>query len=234
MRRRFDQLMDDEAMTTGSKIRLAIATAITLSIGVLVFVPLSPKETAKPTIENAESKIQNNPGANWNPGEDHPLVQPTDFYAQPESEMTLSNQPLPSYVKDQVNHESILVIRLLREGDLLADCWFTAVQDTVSNEQLHEARLIAKQYDAALRKLRRERAEILEHAGVSIKDPTEALKRNGVRFHQLFVEARAEFTRQLLTTEQKKLLREKFEYRRVARAKEQENRKPIEPARKVR
>lgn len=198
-------------MTTQSdpKIRLFIViAAIALTSGFLVAsVAFRDKEEIVELVESVEHRaaVRNN----WEPGEDHPLVEPTDFYASSllEGEAVYHEA---AYTKDQISRQSIMLTLLLHDGDLLADQSFNVIRDVVSNDQLLEAKMLARKYDSRLKEVRRERARILEQVGVTIKDPTQDLEKIRIRTFQLFTEARSEIITKILDKSQQEKVVEKF------------------------
>ena len=104
----------------------------------------------------------------------------------------------------------MLATLLLNDGDLLADLSLSSIRDIVTNDQLLEAKLLARNYDDRFKEVRRERARILEQTGVTIKDPSADLERVRIRAFQLFCEVRSEITRTVLDKSQRKIITERF------------------------
>ena len=144
----------------------------------------------------------------WNPGVGHPLVQPTDFYAAKVADGPFEYKEV-RYTEQQVSRDRILSTLLLHDGDLLADQSLSGIRDVVTDDQLLEAKLIARKYDDRLKEVRLERARILEQAGVTIEDPAAALRRVRIHAFQLFCEARSEIIRSVLDKAQRKQIRER-------------------------
>lgn len=154
--------------------------------------------------------IHDDYGPDWDPGDDHPFIQPSDFYSQSNIEEPLANKPASELARSRSDRKSALAYFLLSDADLLGDQWFSSVSDFATRDQLLQARQIARTYDERLKDLRRERAEILEQAGVTIKDPSDALKQNRVRLLQMVTEANWEFSQKILNAEQRRLAAEKY------------------------
>ena len=145
----------------------------------------------------------------------HPKSPPTDFYEQ------ALVDPVPMkevrFTPDQVSREFTLFLLVLNEGDLLADYCMLTYREFVDEDQLNEARAIARQYDDRLKDLRRERSQILEQAGVSIKDPTQRLERFRERAYRFFVEVSSRIMREVLTAKQREQIVEKNQQLRAAK-----------------
>jgi hypothetical protein len=211
-------------MTTRSKpeIRLFIVvTAIAVTIGLLVAsvalrdrIEILREEMVRNEIIGHEFgphkdsvKTEMVVKSSWDPGESHPLIEPTNFYSTP-----LLDSPVPTkeynYTEGQM--ERAMIVFLHPDSDLLADQTFNALREIITNEQLLESKLIAKEYDLRMKEVRRERAVILENAGVTIEDPAVELRKNLVKAFNLFSEVRIRIFQEVLSEEQRQAITKKY------------------------
>ena len=146
----------------------------------------------------------------------HPKSPPTDFYEKALIVDELYSRKV-RFRPDQVSYESILYFLNLNEGDLLADYWLSSDREVLEEGQINEARAIARQYDLHLKDLRRERSQILEQAGVSIKDPLQRLKQFREKAFLLLTEVGRRISREVLTEKQRKMIVDKQQELRAAK-----------------
>ena len=152
------------------------------------------------------------------PKKDSPISQPTDFYVELNAPDVHVKKEV-RYSEAQVSLNNILLLYTLRDGDLLANYTLTRAREFVTEEQLIEAQLLTKEYDANLKELRRQRAVVLEQAGVSIKDPEEKLAIIRTKMFQVFSEVRRRIFNEVLDAQQRKLIVQS-EQRRVQQIKD--------------
>ena len=171
----------------------------------------------------AEVPIDKTP-VDWEPEKDHPVVASTDFYFASDAP-DVEVDPLLRYNEHQVGVEMSMLVFILQDGDLLANHCLNGCREFVTDQQVLEAQLLTRQYDATLKEIRRQRAAVLEQAGVSIDDPEEELALIRIKAFSVFFEAKRRIFQEVLNAEQRKLIVQKFqtiqrEARRIKEAKQ--------------
>ena len=141
------------------------------------------------------------------PKKDHLISTPTGFYLESDAP-DVSFKKQFQYREQQVSLDSILPLYILQDGDLLANYTLARAREFVTQEQMTEAQLLTKEYDAKLKELRRQRAAVLEQAGVSIDDPQKELVTIRTKMFQIYSEARNRILNEILDAEQRKLISE--------------------------
>ena len=178
-------------------------------------------ETDTEASEAYDSQLQKN----WGPGKDHPIPEPTDFYAaSPDAPDVEANLEI-AYTEHQVGIETTLLLYILHDADLLANHCLIECRDFITEQQMLEAKLLAKEYDPKLKEIRRQRAAVLEQAGVTIDDPEKELALIRVKAFTVMFEARRRIVREILSADQRKLIYQKYlekqaEAQRVKEAKQ--------------
>ena len=215
-------------MQSHPKFRLFIVVlAVVCLLGVLVVVDRYSKiEVAPPRIAEVTSveistdrvpsdKLPNTGATNakvandWETEKDHAFAPATDFYVAPnDPEVELDSQL--KYNEHQVSLVSITRVYLLQDGDLLGNYCLLGSREFVTEQQVLEAQLLAKQYDAKLKELRRQRAAILEQAGVTIDDPEEELALIRAKAFSVYFKARRRILKEVLDAEQRKQINQKY------------------------
>ena len=226
-------------MTTQSnpKIRLLIVVAaISITFGALVAI-VAIRDGEKITEQNAALVETTKTPNNWWPGPKHPKVPATDFYDAPFIAASQPREPV-QHTPSQVSRETIIFTLILSEGDLLADQVFNTVREFVTEEQLMQAKSIAREYNDDLKDLRRERSRILEQAGIEIEDPEPQLQQLREKAFLLCSEVRQRIMMEVLTAKERKQVMAKAKAIREAKesaaasakaaaaAKEKEKNKP--------
>ena len=197
-----------------TRLLIGIASLAVVVVGLFIALP-GKKKLIEPKVPAEISKVVQ---THWDPGPNHPIVQPTDFYSE-----SLLNEPTTNqnalFAKKQVGRSTVMPTLLLHDGDLLADYSFLTIRDIITNEQLFEAKMLARKYDVRLKEIRRERAAILEQAGVSIQDPEPALNRIRAKASILRAEAHKEILETICDEQQRVMIAEKSRRKQAAKKK---------------
>ena len=192
-------------MPTHSKTRLLIVvSSAACFLGVLAALMVFMPSFGNEVVASRVAEVPNE----WESKKDHPVVAPTDFYValdDPEVEVN----PQLKYSEHQVSLVSIIPIYILNDGDLLGDYCLLGNREFVTEQQVLEAQLLAKQYDPKLKEIRRQRAAVLEQAGVTLKDPEEELALIRIKVFCVYAEARRRIFNEILDAEQRKLIHQK-------------------------
>ena len=183
---------------------------IVVSVVVFLLIALVAFKVIKPYFEGkvVPSSVVENP-EDRGPGKDHPIAAPTDVYVASNAPIIEVDANL-NYTDVEVSVRRITLFYILQDGDLLASHCLKGCRAFVTEQQVLEAQLLTKEFDAQLKEVRRQRAEVLEQAGVTIDDPEEELARIRVKAFSVYSEARDRIFHEVLTAEQRKAIHENF------------------------
>lgn len=190
------------------KIRLLLLALLLTAIGGLVVIAARRCEPTSASLETRNQALAE--------PKTHPKSSPTDFYDIPLVANPPNRQDI-QFTSQQVSHDSILFVLILNEGDLLADYCLLTVREFIDEQQLHQARAVARRYDGQLKDLRRERAQILEQAGISIEDPSRHLAQLREKAFRLFTEVNQTIMKEVLSAKQRKQIYAKTQEFRAAK-----------------
>ena len=137
------------------------------------------------------------------------LILPTSMLHRDAPDIEVD--PLLSYNEHQVSLEMSMLIFLLQDGDLLANHCLNGCREFVTEQQVLEAQLLTKQYAAKLKEIRRQRAAVLEQAGVTIDDPEKELALIRIKAFSVYSEAKHRIFQEVLKAEQRKSIAQKFQ-----------------------